>query len=233
MKKILLLGSQHGNELLGDYLYLYIDTERPSLKYYVEFAIANPEARRNQTRYMESDLNRSYNGNNTTYEERRANEILSFINKGNFNLVLDLHTTTCKQPPCLITKSTDHPFIDTSSIKHVVHMSHEIVRTSLIGVCEQAISIEVNKNEAKKEALLSKLCDDLELYLTEKSSTTPKLMYTVDSLLKKAEIPASDVAGLRNFHKSKFGFYPILIGEDSYKKQTDYLGFKAYKVRGL
>lgn len=230
MKKVLLLGSQHGNEPLGDYLYSHIVTKRPTLRYYVELAIANPNAQKRRVRYIESDLNRSYNGNKITYEEHRADEILSFIRRGKFSLVLDLHTTTCRQPPCLITKSTDHPFIDYSSVKHIVHMSHQIVRTSLIGVCEQAISIEVNKSEAKNELFLDALCDDIERYLMQKPCTVAKQIYTVKDLLLKNNIPLADIPVLQNFQKSKHGFYPILVGENSYKKQTDYLGFKAYQM---
>jgi hypothetical protein len=230
MKKILLLGAQHGNEPLGDYLYSHIVTKRPTLEYYVEFAIANPVARERKVRYVESDLNRSYNGTASTLEERRADEILAFINRGNFSLVLDLHTTTCKQPPCLITKSTDHSFVDHSSIRHIVHMGHEIVRASLIGVCELAISIEVNKNEARNELFLDVLCDDIERFLAQEPCMTTKQIYVVESLLKKTDLPASDIPALRNFQKSKHGFYPILVGENSYKKQTDYLGFKAYQM---
>lgn len=233
MKKVLLLGSQHGNELLGEHLYFYIVKNRPTLKYYVEFVVANPAARQKKVRYIESDLNRSYNGKNSTYEERRANEIRSFIARGKFTLILDLHTTTCIQPPCLITSSVEHPFINASSVNHIVHMSHDIVRTSLIGVCEQAISIEINKNEAKIKATLSELCDDIERYLGDDIVTAQKSTYIVRELLKKSEMPPNELSKLRNFHKSKFGFYPILLGENSYKKQTNYLGFKAYKVEVL
>lgn len=229
MKKILLLGSQHGNELLGEYMYDYITLHRPDLKPHIDFLIGNPRARRQNVRLVESDMNRSFNGQADTYEEQRAAEVLKYITKQEFDLVLDLHTTTCEQPPCIITASTSHQFINATSITHIVHMHHDTVKTSLIGVCPRAISIEVNENNVNAE-IADALCKDIERFISEKPSRANKQIYRVDGLLEKTEISADDVLQLRNFHKSKFGFYPILVGENSYKKHTNYLGFKAYVV---
>jgi len=232
MKKILLLGSQHGNELLGEVLFTHITTKRPELLPYVTYIVGNLKAKKTGTRYIESDLNRSYTGKRTTYEERRAERIRRYIKQGSFSLVLDLHTTTCEQPPCFIVASLNDqivPFLRASSISKVVHMDHPIVETSLIGVCSQALSIEVNK-DTLDEALMEQLCDDLTRYIDEVPFTEAKMIYQIDSLLAKTELSEAETNVLRNFEKSSHGFYPVLVGENSYKKQTSYLGFKAYKV---
>lgn len=230
MKKILILGSQHGNELLGEALYGHIKQQRPELLPYVRYIAGNIRAKKQNVRYIESDLNRSYNGHKTTYEERRASRIKAYIKKHSFDLVLDMHTTTCQQPPCLIVAATSGaiaPFLRACSIEKIVHMNHAIVATSLIGVCPQAVSIEVNKDSLSK-ALLSRLCDDLQRYLNKSEDYAAKTIYEISELLKKTELSEQQASGLRNFHKSAYGFYPVLVGENSYKKQTAYLGFKAY-----
>lgn len=233
MKKVLFLGSQHGNELLGEKLYKYIQQHRKELLPHVSYLLGNPEAYRQGVRYVESDLNRSYNGKYVTYEERRAAEILVYIKKHEPDLVLDLHTTTTdKNPPCIITASPDHEFVRYSSICKIVHMNHEIVNNSLIGNCPEAISIEIHENEINN-AFLSKSCDDIQRYLNQKPRTGTKHVFEVKELLKKSDISEVEAAELKNFKLSKQGFYPILVGENSYKKQTDYLGFKAYKTYEL
>lgn len=229
MKKLLLLGAQHGDEPLGDKLFDYLQNNRPDMLKYVDFLVANPEARKKSVRFIESDLNRSYNGRNATFEERRAGEILAFIEQGNYDLVLDLHTTTCVQPPCLITASISHPFITASNISKIVHMNHDIVRSSLIGVLKTAISIEVNREEID-ETLLKSLVGDIDRFTADKTSEIKKEYYEVAGLLHKFEVSEQEADSLKNFHKAKAGFYPVLVGENSYKKHTDYLGFKAYKV---
>lgn len=230
MKIILILGSQHGNELLGEVLYEHIKTKRRELLPYVSYLVGNVRAKKQNTRYIESDLNRSYNGRRTTYEERRASRIKARIKRHSFDLVLDMHTTTCDQPPCLIVaspKGAVAPFLRACSIEKVVHMNHDIVTTSLIGVCPQAVSIEVNKSRLT-ETLMTELCDDLRRFLDGSSEYALKTIYEIGDLLKKTELSEQEASTLRNFHKSPYGFYPVLVGENSYKKQTAYLGFKAY-----
>jgi succinylglutamate desuccinylase len=230
MKKILILGSQHGNELLGEALYEYICSNRRELLPYVSYVVGNNKAKKHGVRYIESDLNRSYNGLRTTYEERRATRILAYIKQNGFDLVLDMHTTTCDQPPCFIASSLEGEtalFLRASSIERVVHMNHGIVRTSLIGVCPQALSIEVNRHSLDA-SLMSSLCHDLQRYIDGSDEHAEKLVYEIGDLLKKTELSEEEAGKLRNFQKSQYGFYPVLVGENSYKKQTAYLGFKAY-----
>lgn len=236
MSKILLLGAQHGNELLGMHLFNYIKHYRSALMPFVTYHTGNPRALKQKVRFIESDLNRSYNGRSETYEERRGKRILSFINQHKFDIVLDLHTTTCEQPPCFITTNFTPqltPYLSASSIQYVVNMNHTIATTSLIGVCHQAISIEVNNHEATTNMLLDSLCDDIERYICGATMDKEKLIYHVDDMLLKSEMSDTDAASLQNFILSPHGFYPILVGENSYKKHTQYLGFKASEVERL
>jgi succinylglutamate desuccinylase len=230
--KILLLGSQHGNELLGEVLYVHIRKNRSELLPFVTYKTANLRAKKQGVRFVESDLNRSYNGKNDTYEERRAKRLLRYITQNSFDLVLDLHTTTCQQPPCLIVPSINSnivQFMRACSIQNIVHMDHDIVTTSLIGVYPKAVSIEFNK-DALTTDVIDALCDDLQRFLDQNEAHATKTIYQIGDLLAKTELSETQANKLVNFRKSSFGFYPVLVGENSYKKQTAYLGFKAYNV---
>lgn len=229
--KVLLLGSQHGNERLGDALYAHLQTYRKTLLPYVSFVIANPRAHKKNIRFTESDMNRSYNSTLATYEARRATRVQSIINKGDFDVVLDLHTTTCVQPPCCITQSItpqNAPFLRASSINKIVLLRDPIVRTSLIGNNDHAIAIEVNNTDCTP-LFLDALASDIDRFVRAQSLPGPRQTYTVDSLLLKSEVSPSDARHLVNFQKTPSGYTPILTGENSYKKNTHYLGLKATK----
>lgn len=231
---ILLLGSQHGNELLGDKLYDYIKAYHDNLLGSIHFIIGNPKAHARNVRYLESDMNRSYD-DKSTYESKRARRILSYIKKNRFDVVLDLHTTVCIQPPCFIVTSinaANKAFIGASSINKIVTMRHAIAQMSLIGSVKQAISIEVSNSDITHE-LLESLCQDIRRFVKNERHEITRNEYVVESLIKKKYISDKDAAKLRNFEMSAMGFIPILVGENSYKKNTPYLGFKASKENSI
>lgn len=230
---ILLLGSQHGDELLGDALYAYIKKHEPELMRHVTFRIANPKAHEAHIRYLESDMNRSYDHSDSTYESKLAADLLDYINQESFDLVLDLHTTRSVQEPCIIIKdrrSENERFIHATSIGHIVLMQDDIVRSSLIGNVPQAISIEVADTDIDNR-LLEEIASDIKRYIRAQRLVKRRNFYKVTGLLYKSEISEKEAEKLINFKKSPHGFYPVLVGENSYKEKTSYLGFKAEKVR--
>lgn len=233
MKRILLIGSQHGNELLGEVLYRYIKKNRKELLPYITYRTGNIKAKKAGVRFIESDLNRSYTGGRATYEERRAGRLQRFIGAGSFDLVLDLHTTTNTHiESCLIIPSINDsikPFLAASSINRLVVMQHPMVETSLIGTCPKALSVEVS-HLALDGSLMHQLCGDISRYLAGDTSPGNRTVYEINHLLGKGELPVSELKKLRNFAKSEYGFTPVLVGDNAYKKHTQYVGFKAYKV---
>lgn len=229
---ILLLGSQHGNELLGERLYHHIKKYHPDITQHITFRLGNPRARKMKVRYTESDMNRSYNPSLATYEARRAKIIEDDIAKKGYDLVLDLHTTTCVQAPCVIVAGI-HPvvrsYLRTASIRKIVHLQHPIVATSLIGRIPHALSIEISNGDLNRD-LFDALAQDLRRFIEQSPSTaTESSLYVVNELIQKSEVTSEAVAAFRNFELSAAGFIPILTGENSYKKNTHYLGFKAEK----
>lgn len=228
--KILLVASQHGNEYLGEKLYEYIQKERPELLQHIEYVVANPQARAKRIRYLASDMNRSYNGNQVTHEEQLASALLDKIRSGGYDLVLDLHTTACQQPDSLILasiNSKNRRFLQASSIQHFVIMEKKIASTALNGVVPESVSVEVNQDISQAD--LDSLCDDIERFIANEASKTQKFIYKA-SPLNKNEVDPEQLAELHNFELSNQGFYPILVGETAYQKHGyEYVGFKATK----
>lgn len=234
MKRILLLGSQHGDELLGEQLYAYIKDNYSFLLTHVTYKLANPKAHNASLRYVETDMNRSYGqSHNRSYEEKRAKIILKYINDGSFDIILDLHTTKCIQQPSLIVASlnqANRQLVGAFDIKHVVVMRLELVHHSLIGVCPKAISFEVHASDVNN-SLLRSICESLERYVQNRVCNRRRYLYEVKDVILKSSIPISSAVKLKNFNLSKYGFYPILTGDNTYKRDTNYLGFKSNKRR--
>ncbi len=96
MKKILFVVCTHGDELAGHKLfqdYPYGQTDKVEWEVFV----GNPEAVSFNTRFIETDLNRSFDARNpTSYEEKRAELIKLRLQQ--YDEVYDIHTTRSIHP---------------------------------------------------------------------------------------------------------------------------------------
>jgi succinylglutamate desuccinylase len=116
IRKVAIVGGTHGNESIG--VYLIAKFERyPELLNCQSFKcvtlLANPEAVAANRRYLDRDLNRSFNNKDlanpelTGYEDRRAKEIAARLK--DVDLIIDLHSSTAKMGLTIL-PSNNHPF---------------------------------------------------------------------------------------------------------------------------
>lgn len=234
MKKVLIVAYQHGNEPLGKYVYRKI-TSTYAQHDTVSYIEGNPRAIANNSRYIQTDLNRSYGFMNAkTYEQKRAQFIYNCIQDGQFDLVIDFHTTNCKLEPLVLVhglSTAKNNFVRRLYINNIADMQLPIVQHSLIGVCDNALSVEV-ENSQINDMVTSQLAQAVMDYVHQiPSKTTVKKLYTVTGLINKKDMSARELCALKNYVLSARGFYPILVGENSYKSQTNYLGFAATKLQ--
>ncbi len=113
--KIAIVGGTHGNEKTGAYLVNKWQSHTEWLPPYHEYklCIGNPIALKENKRYLDSDLNRSFNNTSsaacTHYETQRANEIKKDIEEWAQGLpffLIDLHTTTSNMgATCVLSKN--------------------------------------------------------------------------------------------------------------------------------
>ena len=121
IKRVVIVGGTHGNELTGIYLVKKFD-RAPELIGRSTFEtialLANPKACEIGRRYIDIDLNRCFrqqdlqNPDLSSYEAQRAKEInRSFSSKNTHvqNLIIDLHSTTSNMGLTFILAS-QHPF---------------------------------------------------------------------------------------------------------------------------
>jgi hypothetical protein len=231
--RILLIGATHGNELLGVKLYSYMLRYRSPLLEYVDFMIGNPRAYSLKKRYTEYDLNRCYGVSGDSYEHRRAREIAEYIKTTKPDIVLDMHTTTCTQPNCLIVSNLDgeakQRFLRASHIATVLQVNPMNDITTLGNM---VVGYEV-PNGNISPALLAKICDDMERLINGAVSEPKKKLFVMSDKIYKKDVTTEQAKTFVNFEFHSLGFVPIMIGENSYKRQTDYLGFKAEEERHI
>ena len=116
IEKIAIVGGTHGNELTGVYAIEKLARFPERLARYgfeVITLLANPQAVAANRRYIDRDLNRSFDNDDlanpavTGYEAKRAKEIAAELK--NVDLIIDLHSSTSKMGLTILPSST-HPF---------------------------------------------------------------------------------------------------------------------------
>lgn len=142
--KVLVLGGMHGNEELG------IKLVRRLKKYpinNVEAVIANPKAVTTKTRFVESDLNRSFGTEFAgTYESDRAIVLKEYAIK--FDIVLDFHNTLTANNNCVFVgkrcKTALYQVIKMTGLTNCVEATYDCINK----FCGNVISIEISIGDA-------------------------------------------------------------------------------------
>lgn len=88
-KEILIVIATHGNERIG--VEVVKNLVKQKLDYFFDYLVANPKALRKNVRFIDSDLNRSYPGNDKSdrYEEKLAKKNIKIAKR--YKYVIDLH----------------------------------------------------------------------------------------------------------------------------------------------
>jgi succinylglutamate desuccinylase len=121
VRRVVIVGGTHGNELTGVYVVKKFD-RFPELLHRDTFEcttlLANPQAIAANRRYIDRDLNRSFTNedlldlNLTSYEDRRAKEIASQLrpkDRSPVDFIIDLHSSTANMGLTIL-PSSRHPF---------------------------------------------------------------------------------------------------------------------------
>ena len=104
--KMAIVGATHGNELTGVEVCKILEDR--SYKHQFKTFIGNPKALEERTRYVDSDLNRSYSDAFETvgYEKERSAQMRQEI-EGQYDFLMDIHSTTSNMGLTLILTQID------------------------------------------------------------------------------------------------------------------------------
>lgn len=235
INNILIVGGLHGDEPSGIEVAKYF---RKNTYSHIHSIIGNPEAIKQNIRFVGTDMNRSFQAKTyISIEEKRAKEIKKLLYK--YDLIIDIHNTRAPHTTCAITTCTPNNL-------HILLANYfcfsKIVimppSGSLIAQNpDKAISLEIALDDTEKfskEYLIKKLIN-LQEYLP--SSKKKKLaIYKYGNTYKSSYLNKMgfDITNLTNFKdiskKQKIilklpinnHYYPIFFKPD---KKEDTISF--------
>ena len=205
----------HGNEKIG------LEFSKILEENYFTF-IGNPRALKENKRFIESDLNRSFCfENKDTYEKNLANELLEKLK--DFSYVLDIHSSTGNCPLCaIITKPNKQKlnFIKKLGIKRLLIMDKFSNGHSLIDSVNCGVSLEIGpENDKSLRGLINSLSKDsfseLEIYniFGIFSGEAKSCLFSNFNEVKKGDLIAK---GEEDYFADEH-FIPVLGGEKAYE----------------
>jgi succinylglutamate desuccinylase len=220
MKDLAIVCCLHGNERFG--------LEVCKNQSFFPFFIANKKALKENKRFIDSDLNRSFPGKTCgNHEERIAFNLLNKLK--NFNYVLDFHSSSNYSPMFgIITKPNSEKieFAKRLRLKKLVIMPEFFAcGKSLIDFVHCGISIEVgphNREENIDEADLliknfikNKLNEHMEIFEVFNIIKKNKKNILINNFdnISKGQIIAKDSSGNQTAY---YDFTAVLVGEDAY-----------------
>lgn len=220
MRKILVIGGTHGNELLG--VKLVESLQKQPLEN-VDAIIANPRAVKVGTRFTESDLNRSFGPQkNRAYEVKRAREIQTIAK--NYDVVLDFHNTQTPGNNCSFVGDECAPLL------------YDVAKTLGFSTCIEATYDCINKyclNTISMEISIGDALDDIAVWREKiaklatanlQKAVTPLALYRFSRRVTWEEKEKYDFSGWRPFQeisrrdvevlclKKECNYAPIFVG---------------------
>jgi hypothetical protein len=224
--RILIVGAQHGDERLGPRLNRFLRADTSGRYATVDYLCGNPRALRRNVRFTETDLNRSYNTLPAkSYEERRAQKILRIIRAGNYDYVLDVHTSRADVGRFFLATHLDGAvarIVAASNFERVAIMPPHIADCSLIGQVPQAISVEYDRRLTRTKQTLTEMVQLLDNLLAGRAVQRSRdIFYVTGKIPLDNPISYED----KNFALSAQGFYPVIFAQRS--SYTAHKGFAA------
>jgi aspartoacylase len=115
IKNVVVVGGTHGNEYTGIFFANYLKTAIKLLENYsfkVTTLIANPLAFKENKRFIDHDLNRSFHNNylesnDDAHERKLACDLINNKALKNCDFLIDLHTTTANMGKTIVLSKTD------------------------------------------------------------------------------------------------------------------------------
>ncbi|MCK4635884.1 MAG: succinylglutamate desuccinylase/aspartoacylase family protein [Candidatus Moranbacteria bacterium] len=228
-KDILLISSTHGNEKIG--LEVIEKLKKEKLDKYFDYIIANPKANKQDKRFLDKDLNRSYPGKKESkfYEEKVAYKNFQIAKK--YKYVIDIHEAEKGINDFVIVArdSLNDKFpYKKINLKNILLWSDP--KGSLCGEIDNAIELEFGMKGRNRVDVINKAYNILEMFLLNKiiRYSKSKKIYKVYGFLNDNKFVSRKV--FKDFKKVNFkneSFYPLLV--DQYLD----LGIKCYKMNKI
>lgn len=245
--RILITIATHGDELIG--FRVRNALEKLNIKKgSLEFMLVNEQAFIQKKRFIDSDLNRAFPGQEYgDYEQQLAFNLAPII--GSYDIVIDIHSTTSELKDALIvTKINDNTkmVIEAIQPKYLLFMAFSSEH-ALISSADVGIAFEYGKDDSDKA--FSDVVEDITTLLKSLDMITGDVVkkykpetraFRIDKPFDKQKgdklspdisnyqmVKKGDIVATRNDNQTiiaEFDFYPILFGEENYDSIFGFIG---------
>jgi len=213
--KIAIIGGTHGNEPTGIEVIKHLEAETPKYKNEYQTFLGNPEAYKIGKRYVDSDLNRAFGktGQSKGVETKLSSELTKSI-QGNFDFVLDLHTTTSNMGATVILTHLDEASVRAACWLKENNPELVIIVSSRAGgdcpyttsMASSGLTVEIGpvaNNVVKAELVL----------LTQKL-VTDLLDFDFHKTWELENIECFHTQGIKSYPEGKWMVHPEVDGHD-------------------
>lgn len=228
-KKVTILAAMHGDEVYGIELFKAFVDKYPYLMDYVSLVIGNKKAVAAHTRFIDTDMNRSFGleANNTETREitRIKRELVAIAP----DFIVDVHTTRRDSGIFFITDKMSGVKKELCAFLpyDVCVMKDPVISRSFIGNNEQAVSLEYSLSSVTPRTT-DQFVNSLKLLIVgEKSHQIAQSVYDVRRLITKKEY--FSYPSLRNYDEKSEGI-ALMVPADETEMDAEYFGFWCTKV---
>lgn len=221
--KLCVVVSLHGDEPFGVEVMEKLSGTMPVI-------VGNPKAIERGVRYIDSDLNRAFPGNNQgNYEERRAAELTEKLKE--YDYVIDVHSSVCDFELFGIILKPTKEKIDLAKkmgLKKLVVVKDEIFKgQALIEHVKCGISLEVGPHE--RENNVEEVTRAIRRLMEEENEKGEIELFEVFDIIKGDIKASKNLANFKEVKKGEtiaegddclfapFDFVPIFVGEQAYE----------------
>jgi Succinylglutamate desuccinylase / Aspartoacylase family len=225
LHKIAILAAIHGDEIYGNELYEAFIATHPELAANISLLIGNQAAYEKQVRYIDTDMNRSYNGDPSSHETIEISRLSEELASINPDYIFDVHTTRRDSGIFFITDSIDGAKGQACSILDVdvIVMEDSVIRTSFIGNTPGSVSLEYSLNAITSETTNDFVNGVYQLIADNATTKTNKQKrFRVRSLITKEQYEAYE--SLKN-HDQKPEGVALMVPRDMGEMDAEYYGF--------
>lgn len=194
--------------------------------------VGHPEAVAKRKEFIEDNLNRCFGPNTSDSKEARiAKHLLADIKKVNPDLIIDIHTCECKVGKSMVIPKIGKDLLDVArrlDMDYVIEGDDVVTKQALFG-----------QNPAKSMVLefgvglrSDKLAEDIATRITDLLSNkpAPKKILKVYSNSRLIKVSEANGQKFENYKFSKkLNGYPYLVGNNTYTKYANYVGFMSEK----
>lgn len=229
MNKVSIIAAMHGDEVYGIELYNAFVKRYPDKANKVKIIIGNEKAHQQNVRFIDADMNRQYSAAGSSHERQEIARVDAALKAFGPDYIIDIHTTKrdsgiffiSDKPNRVRQRIYDMLDIDVCIMKDVV------IRQSLIGAYENAVSLEYSLRSISQETTSSFVDALFGLVYDSSIERNNRRKYVATRLISKDEW--EKYKGLKSYEQKPEGI-SLMVPADISEMNATYFGFWCEKL---